>query len=75
MNSEQEPPVNIHIRANSIEFDDFYEIPFDRIDTHEKLVRWIFHLHRKTWFTADLAGKFIKAVSLRNNWQIYMHGI
>jgi len=56
-------------------FDEFYEIPFDRLDTHEKLVRWIFHLHSKSWFTTELAGKLIQIVSHRNKWPIYMNGI
>jgi hypothetical protein len=75
MNSDHEQAVALHIHEDSIEFDDFYEIPFDRIDTHEKLVRWIYHLHRKSWFSADLAGQMIRAASLKHNWPIHMHGI
>jgi hypothetical protein len=70
-----EPPVVLHIREDSIEFDDFYEIPFKRIDTHEKLVRWIYHLQSKSWFSQKLARQMIEAVSSKHGWQIYMQGI
>lgn len=75
MKTEENRNVMLRVLANSIVFDDFYEIPFHRIDTHEKLVRWIFHLHHKTWFTTDLAGKLIAEVSDKYGWKLDMQGI
>jgi hypothetical protein len=33
--------------------DDPYWIRFDRIDTPEKVLGWLVHLHEKTWFTVE----------------------
>jgi len=48
-----------------------YEFELVRCDTHEKLVKWIYHLAEKNWVTTDVLRVFIETVAGQFGWDIY----
>ena len=36
-----------------------YEIELDDCDTHQKIIRWVLHLSRKSWFSRDMLQIFV----------------
>lgn len=46
-----------------------YEIPWDQINTHEKLVKWIVHLSQKNWCDGQLIQKLAVTVCQHFDWQ------
>ena len=65
----QEPTVVIV--SASVIIDDHYEIQLHQIDTHEKLLRWIFHLSQKTWVTATVIRRLCEIAADQNGWNLY----
>lgn len=45
--------------------ENWYEIPFSDCDSHEKIVRWVFHLTTKDWITTKHLHLFLCQVFVR----------
>jgi len=43
----------------------WYEIDFERCDTHRKLVEWVYHLSEKDWVTGKHIRLFLSHVFVR----------
>jgi hypothetical protein len=66
---DKEPTVEVE--GASVIIDGHYEIELHQIDTHEKLLRWIFHLSQKTWMTATVIRSICEIASSSNEWNLY----
>ena len=51
-----------------------YALPLSDLDTHKKLLDWIYHLIGKVWFTKDMLDYFIRLVVKENNLDLYGKG-
>ena len=69
MEKDQEP--TIEIEGDCVIIDGHYEIELHQIDSHEKLLRWIFHLSQKTWVTATLIRRLCEIAAAQNGWNLY----
>ena len=47
-----------------------YEVDLDVINSHGKLIEWVFHLSEKTWMTTDYLHEFIERVVSIKKWKI-----
>ena len=61
----------IEIINGSILIDNHYEIESHQINTHEKLLKWVFHLSQKTWVSAELIRRLCEIAASKNGWNLY----
>ena len=48
-----------------------YDIELSRINTEEKLLKWIFHLSEKQWVTREIIHEVIDKVAERFDLSVY----
>lgn len=61
----------IEVVGETIVIDDHYDIELHQIDSHEKLLKWIFHLSQKTWMTATVIRRLCEIAASQNRWNLH----